>query len=184
MTSYKLGDYLVEKFPSLRSPAAMRNIIKSLSACNVVNGKVPLTPTGAAWIIYGMFACPSANFHTALMWVKDRRDENRQDALRINEEVDTVIYALRQLIAPRKNAEKLNILFFGFSNDGRLVIIKDGTTDILPKLIINSDNGEIENTLNVESKGLLMPANLFFPIAEKLAFTAKDLEKERKKVLA
>lgn len=185
MKPYKFLEFILDEIKGLHSEGAAKNIIRALSANNLVDGRKDLTPTPASWLIYSLFGCSTTNYAAAQMWIDDRRDEMRQDKLKINENIDTPIYALNQFLAKPDLVKELKVSFFGFSSDGRLFIFREDATDILPKKIINEFSGEIEDSLGATSKkSTLVPAKVLFALATKLAFTPADLKKELKKVPA
>lgn len=165
---------IMKEFPELVSDSGAKGIMSALTKHGVLNGRKDHTPESAAAQLFAYLACPTTNFHRALMWVTDRSWEVKA----YNRPEDSPIYALKQFLAMPEEIEKMQVSFFGFAPDGRLYIFRRGAVDILPKKIL-TESGEVVDSLEYPAqKGALIPAAAIYRIAKRLGFTPADLKAE------
>lgn len=172
MKARDIRDFLIEK--GVTTKASGGAIHQALSAAGLVDGRSDISekPLIAAWEIFSLFACPSSNFHAALMWAKDRRSEWAW----FNEEKDFPVFALAYYLTFPKMILKNKVKYFAFSGDGRLFIFRHGAVDILPKKLSAWDKEDPDKTIDAKeappAKTALVSAEVIKELAEYINISA------------
>lgn len=161
------ADIITEESEGFINTPRAKNAIAVLSKESHLNGYKDLEPHQAGLQAYLTFACPTSYFHSAFQWFGECRRAWMTGGA--NKGKDLPAFAMKVLITNPEEIKRLKIKYLVFTDDFRLIILREGFTDILPKGLYSFETGKVVDTQDLPAqRATLVPAEMIYRIAKRL----------------